>query len=209
MFGSLKDQLSVLMCKYYFDGFHGTEIIDLEDEKKVYLFDGFYAGLNTIWGDLLLNRMLLEEGMEKALERVLLHERQHGKESSVFQAIGGSLQMLLHPFTLMINSLVMTALLVHVFLVTDPLNPPFGLTDRSLVVSILTLYAVAAVFSNISELRTDLEVVRKMGVDSYKEGSEQVKQKFPEPGLLGKVSLRLTHPKPEFVVRVFNFLNER
>lgn len=210
MLEALKEKLSILACKYYFDGFRGKEKIDINGEKvEAYIFDGFYGGMNTLWGDILLNEIYLEDDMEKARERILLHEMQHEKESTIRQAIGGSLQMLLYPPILALSFFISALLTIDIVFQPELLNfYSFLIDSRTLLFYIIIIYLISSIISILSELKTNLVVMEKMGVEDYIEATEDSRERYPEPGILGKISVRLSHPSAKMVRKTYRTIHD-
>ncbi len=208
MLEKCKEKLSILTCNYYFNGFQGKQTVEVDGEKlEVYLFKGFYSGLSTIWSDILLNERYLEEGMEKVRRRVLLHELQHRKENTLLQAIGGGLQILLYPPILGLSLTASLLLSIDVLLQPTILDPVTSyLNSGKTLLYLFLVYCLSSISSQLSELKTSLEVVKKMGPKEYRESWEKAKETSKERGLLGKISVRLSHPSTPTVLKMYRII---
>lgn len=201
--------LSVLTCKYFFDGFDGIEELQIKDkEVEAYIFEGFYAGYNPLWGDLLINEILLEDGMEEALKKIVIHENIHSEESKLGLLFIGSFQILLYPPIMMIAFLLLVLTEINLLFNPDFLNPISTILNKEIIYAILIAYPISGIISTTSELMTELSVLDKMGKDSYLQASNKISDAFPEPGIIGRISLKLSHPSPEFVVKVKEFFRK-
>lgn len=202
-----KEKLSILTCRYLFDGFEGSRRFESDGfSEKVYLFKGDYTlGFTTDWKHILLNKRLFDEELENAQRQIFLHEKGH-KKSGILHLIAGWLPLLtFYVATPLIGSLAVFTLIADIFFN----SPLFGLTSaevwRSLY-ALALLVPICIIMSYTIETEVDLFSLKYMDEEEFREAKESFKEIQPlTPARL--FLIRLTHPSAGFVLKVQSIIN--
>ena len=207
MLENWKEKLSILTCKYFFDGYEGKRIFESDGfSEEVYLFDADYTvGLTTEWKHIFMNQRLFEENLEKAQRQTFLHEKGHAN-SSILHLITGSIPLLFFyavaPLAGFLSiSVLITDLVFNAGIV--------GLTssDAWRYLYILALsFPVAVTISYIIETKADLFSLKYMEPEEFREAKESFKEVQPITKFR-MFLIRLTHPSPSFVLNIYRLLN--
>ena len=147
-----------------------------------------------------VNEKLFEDGNDKTLEMIYLHEKQHLKDHIISVFTGISQVVILSPQVLALNSVFLFLASAAILFEAYPL-----FTSEMLVkmVSLDMVVSLSAVFfSQVGEIRADLNAFDELGYKDMKEAKENLRDQLPEPSWLKKLSIVLTHPTLEMVERV-------
>jgi len=203
-----KEKLSILFCKYLFDGFEGTTRFESDGfSEKIYLFDADYTlGLTTAWRHILINQRVFEEGSKKSQRQIFLHEKGHANSSILHLTIGGLYLLFFYFFTPLIGFLSLSVLVAEGFFNTAIL----GLTSSEAwgyLYVLAVLSPLAILISYIVETQADLFSLRYMDPADFKEAVESYKE--IQPITLPRLFLiRMTHPSADFVLDVKKVLDK-
>jgi hypothetical protein len=203
MFEGLFSRLNRLFAEYFLSGFEG--IVDYEGEE-IYLFSGdsALAGFSTYWGDILLNERLFQEDNEDLLNLFYLHEDFH-RRHLLETFLGGLAQIFVSPQALVLHFALSFTMLINLVFSQPWLNRETVLLWLAIQFSIIL---VSSVIASLSELRAEISSVREIGPEEYFKLREKAKGEFPEPVFLTRISLLLTHPEPERVIKAYRALNQ-
>jgi hypothetical protein len=203
VFGKIREKLAIITCNYFFDGFKGKRDVEIEGFfREVFVFKADYIqGMNSPWG-LMLNEKLFENEFEELRELTFLHEIGHEKSSLLIQ-IPANLRFLLFPSTLFIGFL--TALML---ILVPSVEPGFtNYLKSGQVVELFQiftgLYLSAPFFSYLSELQAEFFAIDRIGIDKFQEAMRNAEEIHPEKSLLRRITIRLSHPSPEFTVKAY------
>ena len=200
MFGTIQEKLTIWQIEKFLGGYRGKR--GYKDDE-VYLFSSEipYAGRALSSFNIAVNEKLFEDGNDKTLEMIYLHEKQHLKDHVISVFTGISQVVILSPQVLALNSVFLFLASASILFEAYPLF----FTSEMLVkmVSLDLVVSLSAVFfSQVGEIRADLNAFDEMGYGDMKEAKENLRDQLPEPGWLTKLSIVLTHPTLEMVERV-------
>ena len=202
------EKLSILTCKYLFDGFERVETVESEGfSEDVYLFNAdITLGLTTDWRHILLNKKLFREELTEGKRQMFLHEKGH-KESGMPELIAGWIPYLIYYFfgpLLLLTSL--SALATNCFLNSNLLGITALQAWQRLYLLAIVL-PLASIISYIIEIRAELFSLRYMTAEEFKKAKKEQRtiQNASEVRLYLN---RLTHPSANFVLRVKSILEK-
>lgn len=198
----LKHRITVLFINLFLGGYAGQEEIEFEDHQdKVYIFEGKLAGgMSFWWNKILMQEDLFKKKYETAREYVYLHELGHRQESGILGLANGFFQWTLHPSIVLVELIFISGAIVSYFI----LIPNESLVDILRLGALISIAHIptAVTVSWALETLPDLFVIEKIGEERFEEGIEVLRELYSDRSLASRIFSRLTHPTPEFVIKI-------
>ena len=209
MLESLKQKLSILTCKYFFNGFEGTRRFETDGfSEQVYLFNADYTlGLFAEWKHIFMNQKLFGKELEGTQRQIFLHEKGHENTNMLLVTLGGLSQLFIYTGAPLIIFLTVAALLAE-----EVINSGIPVLTTQELLSplyiVAALYPLAIITSYISETKADLFSLKYMTTEEFRKAKKAYKEIQP---LTRKrlFLIRLTHPSTKFVLRTHRIISCR
>jgi Zn-dependent protease with chaperone function len=179
---------------------------ELENGKKleiiVYSRRGtLYLGQSTVFGTIIIEESLFSEYGDNVQQYVLVHEYAHSKQKSIYY--------LMPLMVLSFIYLIFYPIALTVFLF-------FFLSSDSAILLNLALGSILFAFSIIVfigsswylEGRADFYATLQMGKDRFLAARQEIKSKYPNPGLMYRAISRLTHPPLGLLLEVYDYFHK-
>lgn len=205
MFDSLRDKITILTAKYFLEGFRGKKDVNYNGESDtLYLFsrECKFAGMAHWTGHILVNELLFDEGNERLLDYIYLHEKGHQRSFIPKSLLGGIAQFIVSPFMLLVHLAVVLSAL-GTFMGNVGLSPVAGI-ENIVIGADLLVVIISVIVSYIGELNAEIYAKRILGQEEFLEAYNRLEDQLPDRNLLQRISFLLTHPIPELVLKVDN-----
>lgn len=203
----LKDRLTILFINLFLGGYAGQKEVEFEDHRDtVYVFKGKIAGgVNFWWNKILMQEKLFDDRYRDAREYVYLHEIGHSQKPTILELANGAFQWSLHPAIILMELIFISGAIIS-YLSQLPNQNLVEILRSGALIAILHI-PLAVTASWLLETLPDLFVIRKIGEERFLEGVEELKDLYSDRSLINRIFSRLTHPTPEFVIKISSLID--